>query len=96
LESTPTLRCEALVDARLTDRFNVLRTTLTGRNQWRARGFTILLVVEGACDIATAHAKMSLKQFDRVVIPHGLDALEINGKERSVLLECLPPTTEGL
>ena len=91
LEKSSTMRRESLVDARLTDRFNVLRTTLVGRNRWRAKGFTILLVVEGACDIATTREKISLKQFDRVVVPHGFDALEITGQNRAVLLECLPP-----
>jgi mannose-6-phosphate isomerase len=91
LEKTATLHRESLVDARLTDRFNVLRTKLVGRNQWRAKGFTILLVVEGACEIGTASEKIFLKQFDRIVVPHGLDKLEITGKDRVVLLECLPP-----
>ncbi len=94
LEKNATLLRESLVDARLTDRFNVLRTTLCGRNQWHARGFTILLVVEGACEIAAAQGKLSLSQFDRVVVPHGLDSLEITGKDRVVLLECLPPEAE--
>jgi len=94
LENTPTIQREALVDARLTDRFNVLRTTLVGRNQWRAKGFTILLVVEGACEIATEHETVSLRQFDRVVIPHGFNTLEIIGNDRAILLECLPPEIE--
>jgi mannose-6-phosphate isomerase class I len=82
-----------LVDGRVTDRFNVLRTTLTGRSPWRAHGFTVLLVVEGACDIATAHEKASLSQFDRIVVPHGLGALDITSPNGVVLLECLPPGT---
>lgn len=91
-ENKSTMRRESLVDTRLTDRFNVLRTTLTGRNQWSSRGFTILIVVEGSCEITTEHEIISLSKFDRVVLPHGLDALEITGKNRAVLLECLPPT----
>jgi len=82
---------ESLVDARLTDRFNVLRTTLVGRNQWHSRGFTILLVIEGACEVASVHDKISLSQFDRIVVPYGQDKLEITGKDRVALLECLPP-----
>ena len=93
LEKTSTMHRESLVDARLTDRFKVLRTTLTGRNQWCSQGFTILLVVEGACEIATANEKILFSQFDRIVVPHGLAALEITGKDHAVLLECLPPAT---
>ena len=91
LERSSTMRRESLVDERLTDRFNVLRTTLAGRNRWSPRGFTILIVVEGACEISTEHETASLVKFDRVVIPHGLDTLEITGKNHAVLLECLPP-----
>jgi mannose-6-phosphate isomerase len=88
-----TLHREALVDGRVTDRFSVLRTTLTGWSPWRAHGFTVLLVVEGSCDIAAADKKASLSQFDRIVVPHGLDALEITSQNGVVLLECLPPAT---
>jgi mannose-6-phosphate isomerase class I len=94
IEKSATLHREALVDGRVTDRFNVLRTTLTGRSPWRAHGFTVLLVVEGSCEIATAKDKASLIQFDRIVVPHGLDALEIIGQNGVVLLECLPPGSE--
>ena len=93
IELSATLHREALVDGRVTDRFNVLRTTLTGRSEWRARGFTVLLVVEGSCDIATAHENASLSQFDRIVVPHGLDALGITSRHGVVLLECPPPGT---
>ena len=91
LEQNSTLLRESLVDTRLTDRFKVLRTTLQGRHQWRSQGFTILIVVAGACEIATEQETISLAEFDRVVIPQGLGALEIAGKDRAVLLECLPP-----
>jgi mannose-6-phosphate isomerase len=93
LEKTDTMQRESVVDARLTDRFNVLRTTLTGRSQWRAYGFTILLVVEGSCSIRVADELVQLKQFDRIVIPHGMESLEITATDRAVFLECLPPGT---
>jgi mannose-6-phosphate isomerase class I len=93
IEKSATLHREALVDRRVTDRFNVLRSTLTGRSPWRAHGFTVLLVVEGSCEIATAHEKASLSQFDRIVVPHGLGALDITSPNGVVLLECLPPGT---
>jgi mannose-6-phosphate isomerase len=96
LEKTAALHRESLVDGRLTDRFNVLRTTLTGRTPWRAHGFTVLLVVEGSCEIATANEKTSLAQFDRIVIPHGMDTLEITAADHAVLLECLPPGTPDI
>jgi mannose-6-phosphate isomerase len=93
LEKIATMHRESLVDEGLTDRFKVLRTTLTGRNRWSSHGFTILLVVEGACEIATANEKTVLSRFDRIVVPHGMEALEITGKDGAVLLECLPPET---
>ncbi|MDI1337556.1 MAG: class I mannose-6-phosphate isomerase [Lacunisphaera sp.] len=96
LEKTPALHREALVDARLTDRFNVLRSVVTGRSEWQAKGFTILLVVEGSCSIATAQETVELRQFDRIVVPHGLKQLEITAPDRAVLLECLPPGTPNL
>ena len=94
LEKTSALQRESLVDARLTDKFSVLRSTVSGRTEWKAKGFTVLLVVEGACEIATADEKICLKQFDRIVVPHGLKTLEITAPERAVLLECLPPGSD--
>ena len=93
LEKNSVMQRESVVDARLTDRFNVLRTTLTGRSDWRPYGFTILLVVEGTCLIRADDERVQLKQFDRIVVPHGMDALEISANEHVVLLECLPPGT---
>lgn len=96
LEKTATLHREALVDFRMTDRFNVLRTTLNGRAEWRAHGFTVLLVVEGSCVVAAGGERIALQQFDRIVVPHGMGALEITPDQRVVLLECLPPGTTGI
>jgi mannose-6-phosphate isomerase len=93
LVTQPTMHREALVDARLTDRFNILRTTLTGPAKWRAYGFTILLVVEGACEVTTRHERVPLQTFDRLVVPHGMEPLTITPRDRVVLLECLPPST---
>ena len=96
LEKTFRLQRESLVDARLTDRFSVLRTTLTGTNLWRPRGFTILILLEGACEVDTGFDKCSLSRFDRIVVPHGLEQLEITAHSTTVLLECLPPAGDGV
>jgi len=96
MEKSTALHREALVDARMTDRFNVLRTTVTGRSEWHSKGFTILLVVEGSCTVATPHETIQLKQFDRIVVPHGMKTLKITAPNRAVLLECLPPGTPGI
>jgi len=93
LEKSARLHQEALVDGRVTDRFNVLRTTLSGRSRWYSKGFTILLIVEGSCAIAAADQSFQLKQLDRIVVPHGMDFLEINAPNRVTFLECLPPGT---
>jgi mannose-6-phosphate isomerase len=85
------LRRESFVDERVTDRFNVLRTSVTGRTRWRAGGFAILLVVEGKCTIATKSGQISLSKFDRIVLPHGLDELEIVANKTAVFLECRLP-----
>lgn len=94
LEKTATLQRETLVDGRLTDRFNVLRSTLTGRAEWRARGFTILLVVEGSCVVTVGAECVALRQYDRIVVPQGMGPLDITPDQRVVLLECLPPGAE--
>jgi mannose-6-phosphate isomerase len=93
-EADSAMRREALVDRRYTDRFNVLRTTLTGRKQWRSKGFTILLVVEGSCGISTPQEEIQLGKFDRIIVPHGLEPLEITPNNGVVFLECLPPVMQ--
>jgi mannose-6-phosphate isomerase len=93
LEKNATLHREALVDTRWTDKFNVLRTTLSGRSSWSPKGFTILLVVEGSCRITAAREETQLGQYDRIVVPYGSGPLEITPAGHAVLLECLPPET---
>jgi mannose-6-phosphate isomerase len=82
---------ESLVDGRLTDCFIVLRTTFTERSHWHARGFTILLVVEGYCRIGSGDEEVRLSQFDRIIVPYGQPSLEIIPEGHTVVLECLPP-----
>jgi mannose-6-phosphate isomerase len=93
LAKTAALHREALVDPRVTDKFNVLRSTVTGCSEWHTKGFTILLLVEGSCRIATPNEEVQLQQFDRIIVPHCLQQLEITAPDRAVLLECLPPGT---
>jgi hypothetical protein len=52
--------------------------------------------VEGACAVATARETLLLSQFDRIVVPHGLEPLDISARDRVVFLECLPPAQDGL
>lgn len=93
IEQFEGLRRESLVDERVTDRFAVLRSSVNGRVPWRAKGFVILLVVEGKCTMATQREQTALTQFDRVLIPDGLEAgLEVIADETAVLLECRPPS----
>jgi len=91
ISECPGMRREALVDERVTDRFKVFQTVLTSDSPWQAMGFTILLVVEGSCVVATADEEIRLSKFDRVVVPHGLNPLQLVRIEETVLLECLPP-----
>jgi len=91
LEEDSILRRESLVDERLTDRFRVARTIIHGQRQLRIRGYTILLVVEGCCTVATDSEKVHLSTYDRVVIPHGLGVLDIESVAGATLLECNPP-----
>jgi mannose-6-phosphate isomerase len=92
-EQGPAMRRESLVDERVTDRFRICRTALSGSGpqRWRAQGFTLLLVVDGQCTITTSREKQSFKKYDRVLIPHGLPEVMIHPHEKVVLLECLPP-----
>ena len=95
LEQDAFLRRESLVDERFTDRFRMLRTHLAGRMKWRSpQPFTIVMVIEGECVAEAAGEKVSLSQFGRIVVPHGMTDLEITSKGEAVLLECLPPRSE--
>jgi mannose-6-phosphate isomerase len=89
-------RRESLIDERTTNCFTVLKTTVNGRARWRARGFTILLLVEGRCTITIASDRVDLNQFDRILIPDGLEGLEIIADSTAVLLECRPPSPQNL
>jgi mannose-6-phosphate isomerase len=91
IEKTDGLCRETLVDERVTDRFNILRATVKGRTRWHARGFTILLLLEGDCTIRNQHDEISLAQFDRILVPNGLDDLEMIAGKQAVFLECRPP-----
>jgi mannose-6-phosphate isomerase len=95
LEEDGNVRREALVDGRLA-RFNLVRTALVGKWKRAACGFTIFLVVEGECTMATPNDEISLRRFDRVLIPHGLESLSITAKEHAVFLECMPPRTDQI
>jgi mannose-6-phosphate isomerase len=91
IEEKAGLRRESFVDERVTDRFNILRTSVNGHARWRAGTFTILLVVEGNCTIATKGEQISLSKFDRLVIPYGFEELEIVADKKAIFLECQPP-----
>jgi mannose-6-phosphate isomerase len=91
VETNPSYRRESLVDDRRTDRFRLSQTILTEPANWESRGFTILIVVEGSCVIATDDDEVHLAQYDRILVPDGLNSLHITPHDRLVLLECKPP-----
>ncbi len=91
VEEAAGLRRESLVDDRVTDRFNVLRMSVAGRTRWRPGGFTILLVLEGSCKVATGNDEILLTKFDRILLPHGLEELEMVTDKTATFLECRPP-----
>jgi len=70
----------------------VLRAAVNGRVPWRAKGFAILLVVQGQCTIKTKREEVALTQFDRVLIPDGFSEFEITARETALFLECRPPS----
>jgi mannose-6-phosphate isomerase len=92
LEQSSTMYRESVVDERLTDRFRMARSIVIGRSVWHPRGFTVLLVAEGSCTVETADEEIPLRTFDRVVVPHGLESMQIRATDRAVLLECNPPS----
>ena len=97
LATTAALSREALVDDRVTDRFRVTRSIIRAETSWRAYGFTILLVVEGAARFSIGGVREELRTFDRVLVPSGLGELTITPtSERVVLLECLPPAVSAV
>ncbi len=53
----------------------------------------LLWLLSGWAASAPAATK---ENFDRIVVPHGMDALEITAADHAVLLECLPPGTPGM
>jgi mannose-6-phosphate isomerase len=91
VEERAGLRRESLVDERSTDRFHVLRTAVAGRTQWRPEAFTILLVIDGQCTVTTKRERVSLAKFDRILVPHGSESLEIEADRAVIFLECQPP-----
>lgn len=94
LEQTDGILRESLVDERSTDRFRMTRTTITGRCHWRCQEFTILIVIEGTCSIETAHERVVLSQYDRFVVPCGLEEFEVVAEQRAVFLESCGPSVE--
>ena len=91
VEQTANLRRESLVDKRVTDRVTVLRTVIAGSARWRPRGCTILLVTQGECVLAAGGEQVSLHEFDRIIVPHGIGDIQITTKNTVVLLECRSP-----
>lgn len=91
LEENSVMRRDSLVDERFTDRFRMTRTFLNGSHRWQSKGFTILLVINGACSLETAHERVRLSEYDRIVVPHGLQELEIVAEDHVVLLENSSP-----
>ena len=67
------------------------RIRVTKRAQWKAQGFTLLLLVEGTCTITTSHERIEMRQYDRILIPRGFGGIEISPDAPAVFLECLPP-----
>jgi mannose-6-phosphate isomerase len=87
LEENSLMCRESLVDQRLTDRFRIARTILTGPHMWKSRGFTVLIVLEGSCSVLTELEELRLSKYDRIIVPHGLQTLEICPQNTAVLLE---------
>lgn len=96
LEQTSGMFREALVDERTTGCFQVNRMHVTQHSRWLPEGFVILLVIEGQCTVALGREETPLKKFDRVVVPAGIESVEISTPERAVLLECRPPAPKTL
>jgi mannose-6-phosphate isomerase len=91
VDKNPFFRRESLVDERWTDRFRLSQTILTEPANWESQGFSILIVVEGSCMVATDDDEVHLAQYDRILVPDGLNTLHITPHHRLVLLECRPP-----
>jgi mannose-6-phosphate isomerase len=91
VEHTPEMLRESLVDERTTGRFRMFRMRIAGSIRWRPGGFTILIVVEGECTLSTGREQIQLARFDRVVVPAGVEELEISTRTGATLIECRPP-----
>lgn len=93
-ESQSAVQTESLVDNRRTDRFRVERATVKGMGEWSLPEYSILLLIKGQCTIqASETVPIALEQYDRVLVPQGIQKVNVASESGATFLVCLPPIT---
>jgi len=82
---------ETLINANVTDKFRVKRSTISGTVNKVEKDFYIGIVVMGECSIKVGEEVLILKKFDRFFCPAGVDVVTISSESRVEILECYPP-----
>ncbi|MBC2595444.1 class I mannose-6-phosphate isomerase [Ruficoccus amylovorans] len=85
-------RRERLIGEAQTDCFQVWKISWHGECRREVKSFCIAIVLKGACRLGGPGGwTATLKQYDRVLIPHGIGQLSLQTEDECELLECYPP-----
>lgn len=84
---------ESLIDERVTDKFRVKKSSISGSVKKSEQDFYIGIVVMGECHIQVGEETVLLQQFDRFFCPAGVEFVTITSEAGVEILECYPPAT---
>ncbi|MEO9274915.1 class I mannose-6-phosphate isomerase [Marinomonas sp. 5E14-1] len=82
---------ESLIDGKVTDKFRVKKSTITGSVDKSEGDFYIGIVVSGECHLKIGDEVTRLKKLDRFFCPAGVDVVNITAESTVEILECYPP-----
>lgn len=90
---------ETLINEKVTDKFRVKKSTITGTVEKQEDDFYIGIIVNGECSLQipnnagnTIESEITqLKKFDRFFCPAGVDITTIIAESGVEILECYPP-----
>lgn len=82
---------ESLIDGKVTDKFRVKKSTISGSVDKSEEDFYIGIVVSGECQFKIGDEVIQLKKLDRFFCPAGVDLVNITTESTVEILECYPP-----
>lgn len=85
---------ETLIDASITDKFRVKKSTISGTVEKAEKDFYIGIVVTGKCSIKIGNESTQLIKLDRFFCPAGVDLATISAESGVEILECYPPAAK--